>query len=112
MPELDNHGSDVEKLLDLYRKHPHTTGTVRAADRALATDLCSQGVQLDTIDAALLLVAARRSMSTQQPPPLIRSLHYFLPAIRELGRKPIEQHYLQYLRQRTITQLGRLPRLP
>lgn len=103
----------VEGVLNLYRQHPHTTGRVRKADRLLATDLYRQGIGLDNLRAAFLLVAARRSQSPEQPPPPIRSLHYFLPAIQEVLEQPPDSGYIRYLkrfRQRQTT--GRDHQLP
>lgn len=85
----------AKSVLDLYRHHPHTTGLIRKADRRLAADLDRQGISLATLNAAFLLVAARRVSSQRSP---IRSLHYFLPAIREVLANPLEDGYLRYLR--------------
>ena len=84
----------VQSLLELYRKHPHTTGRVRRADRLLARDLYRQGIDLDRVRDAFLLVAARRVRSPEQ----IRSLHYFLPAIKEVLKQPLDTGYVRYLR--------------
>ncbi len=84
----------VQSVLELYRHHPHTTGRVRKADRLLAADLYRQGIGLDRVRDAFLLVAARRARSREQ----IRSLHYFLPAIQELREQPLDSGYVRYLR--------------
>ncbi len=88
----------AKSVLDLYRHHPHTTGHVRKADRRLAADLDRQGISLATLNAAFLLVTARRSNSQQKPTSPIRSLHYFLPAIHEVLENPLEDEFLRYLR--------------
>ena len=85
-------------MLDLYRQHPHTTGKLRSADRSLANDLYRKSVGLETIEAALVLVAARRSRMAL-PSNAIRSLHYFLPAIREVLEHPLDDAYLTYLKE-------------
>lgn len=87
----------VQRLLELYRRHPNTTGSVRSADRALADDLYRQGIDIDTIAAALLLAAARLANSAQATDTCIRSLHYFLPVIRELQQQPLDDGYTRYL---------------
>ena len=104
MPE-HGHSTDqrrhVEHILDLYRQHPHTTGRVRKADRLLAVDLSRQGIAIDCVKVALLLVAARRAQSTERQHPPIRSLHYFLPAIREILDQPLDNDYIRYLKRFT-----------
>ncbi len=82
-------------MLELYRHHPHTTGRVRKADRLLAADLYRQGISIANVRDAFLLVTARRSLSREHP--AIRSLHYFLPAIRELREQPLDTGYIRYL---------------
>ena len=88
----------VHSVLELYRRHPHTTGRVRKADRLLAVDLHRQGISIANVRDAFLLVTARRSQSRQPPPAPIRSLHYFLPAIQELLKQPLDTGYVRYLR--------------
>ena len=92
---------NVERILDLYRQHPHTSGRVRKADRRLAVELLRQGIAIDSVKIALLLVAARRSQSHQRQHPPIRSLHYFLPAIREILDQPLDNDYIGYLKRFT-----------
>ena len=105
MAPEDLHSPDHERfqaaVLDLYRRHPNTTGHVRRADRNLVDELFRQRVHLHDIDAALLLVAAR---CAHRPQVTIRSFHYFLPAILEVLDQPLESGYLRFLelrRQRT-----------
>ncbi len=88
----------VQSVLELYRHHPHTTGRVRKADRLLAVELLRQGIAIESVNVALLLVAARRSLSPERQPPPIRSLHYFLPAIREILDQPLDNDYIRYLK--------------
>lgn len=102
----------IERVLDLYRRHPHTTGSVRGADRSLANDLYRQAIDIDTIEAALLLVAARRSRTGKPPTTPIRSLHYFLPTIRETQEQPLDVEYIQYLKHLTRQQLRSDHHLP
>ena len=103
MPETDNATARyVERVLELYRRTPGTSGRVHAADRRLAATLCSRQVPLATVEAALLLAVARRNLRPLGAPPLphIATLHYFLPLIDELLAAPPEAAYLDYLRVR------------
>lgn len=63
---------------------------VQASDRDLALRLYDQGVPFYAVRNALLLGAARRVLhngfSTSMPP--IRSLHYFVPILREVQERP------------------------
>lgn len=80
----------VRAVLDLYRTVPGVIGRVRHADRALASRIHDDGVPLYAIRTAFVLAAARRvkhnAFATPLPP--IRSLHYFLPVIREVLDRP------------------------
>jgi hypothetical protein len=89
----------VDRLLDLYRCTPGTTGNVRPADRNLAATLASRGIPLDTVRNALLLATARRTLRPHDATPLppIRSLHYILPIIDELLANPPDPAYLHFL---------------
>lgn len=92
----------IERLLDLYRHTPETSGLVRRADRCLAARLYDQRVPLQLVELALRLAAARRQARPRSEPPLptIRSLHYFLPVLDELADPRIDPEYLDYLRYR------------
>jgi hypothetical protein len=94
----------VWAVLDLYRTVPGVLGRVRRADRELAGRIHDHGVPLYAIRTAFVLAAGRRvrhnAFATPLPP--IRSLHYFLPVLREVldrppGYRDIEQ-ILQTLR--------------
>jgi len=87
-----------EQILSLYRSHPHTTGRVTKADRKLAEQLLRKQVALADIEAAMILVAARRSRAPQTQNNNIQSLNYFLNTIREVQMNPLDNHYLDYLR--------------
>ena len=95
-PSAQQQRRHLQSVLELYRRHPQTTGRVRNADRRLAVHLYRNGVTLDTINAALLLVAARRCNEAHTTTP-IQSLHYFLPVIREIRDRPLDNGYLRYL---------------
>lgn len=90
----------VKQLLELYRHTPGTLGRVRPEDRRLALEFQKRGIPLSTVEQALLLAAARRSMRDPKAPLLspVRSLHYFVPVIDELLSTPLPDGYLDYLR--------------
>ena len=89
----------IDHVLDSYRRTPGTLGRSHREDRRLAGRLHDQGVRLETIRAALLLIAVRRTLRPSHAPPLapIRSLHYALPVIDEVLAQPPEPGYLEYL---------------
>lgn len=92
----------VERILELYRRTPGTSGRVRRADRLLAAALYDRQVPLDLVAAALLVATARRTLRPADAQPLrpIASLHYFLPVIDELENLPLDPGYLRFLRAR------------
>ena len=89
----------VQYVLDLYRATPGTRARARPADRRLAETLYRQHVSPHIVRAALILAAARRLSRPADAEPLlpINSLHYFLPVIREIQARPLEDDYLRYL---------------
>ena len=90
----------VQRILDLYRDTPGTSGRVRTADRHLANSLYQRQVPLSTVRAALLLTVSRRTFRSSpdaEPLPTIRSLHYFQHVIQELLDKPLPHGYIDYL---------------
>jgi hypothetical protein len=95
----------VQRVLDLYRLAPGTTGQLRRADRRLADELHDRGVSLDIVCAALIIAVARRTFRSQSAPPLapIATLHYIRPVIAELIAQPPEPDYLSYIRYRLAT---------
>ena len=90
----------VQRVLDLYRDTPGTSGRVRTADRRLANSLYQRGIPLSTVRGALLLTVSRRTFRSSpdaEPLPTIRSLHYFQHVIRELINTPLPDGYYTYL---------------
>lgn len=75
----------VAAVLAAYLALPDTACRPRQADRALARRLFTEGVPLPIVLDALLLAHARRHLNPAAPPQPVRSLHYFLPVIRELS---------------------------
>jgi hypothetical protein len=90
----------LRQVLEAYRKTPGTTGTVRRADRLLATQLYQRGLSLKIIENALVLAATRRLIRPPGAPPLgtIQSLAYFLPIIEEVIELRVSPDYFDYLR--------------
>ena len=90
----------VRQVLEAYRKTPGTIGTVRRADRMLATQLYQRGLSVNVIENALVLAATRRMIRPTDAPPLgtIRSLAYFLPVIEEVLKLRVSPDYFEYLR--------------
>ena len=90
----------VQRVLDLYRLTPGTTGHLRRSDRQLAGQLHDRGTSLEVVHAALLMAVARRTFRSAGAPPLapIATLHYIRPVIDELIAEPPEPGYLSYIR--------------
>ena len=90
----------IRQVLEVYRKTPGTMGTVRRADRQLASQLYQRGLSVKVIENALVLGATRRLMRPADAPPLatIRSLAYFLPVIEEVLELRVSPDYFEYLR--------------
>jgi len=89
----------VAAVLYLYTRLPDTPNRPHRPDRALAERLATEDVPLATVKAAFLLATVRRRTRPEHAPPLepIRSLHYFLPVIRELQRTPPDPAYLELI---------------
>ena len=92
----------VRRVLDAYRATPGTSGMVRRPDRVFAAKLHERGVQLETVENAFVLAAARRMIRPAGAAPLgtIRSLAYFSPVIEEVLQLKAGPEYFQYLRQK------------
>jgi len=90
----------IKQLLELYCRTPGTLGRVRREDRRLAVELHDRGVSLRTIEEALMLAAARRSLRAPNASPLapVRSLAYFVPIMEELIATPLPEGYGDYLK--------------
>ena len=92
----------IRQVLEAYRKTPGTMGTVRRADRMLATQFYQRGLAVRVIENAFVLAAARRLMRPADAPPLgtIRSLAYFLPVIEEVLSMHVSPEYFQHVRRK------------
>lgn len=89
----------VRAVLDLYVRLPGTRLVPSRQDRRLAATLYQRGIPFSLVRTALLLAAARRTLRSQDAPPLppVGCLHYFLPVIDELTETPAEPSYVDYL---------------
>jgi hypothetical protein len=94
----------IRQVLEVYRKTPGATGTVRRADRLLAAQLYQRGLSVKVIENALVLAASRRLLRPADAPSLspIRSLAYFLPVIEEVLELRVSPDYFQYLRHKLV----------
>lgn len=94
----------VQAVLARYQWLPDTPSQTSRHDRRLARTLFERGIPLMVVEAALLLAATRRALREPYlaPLPRIRSLHYFLPVIKEVLENPKEpdQEYLVCLLRR------------
>jgi hypothetical protein len=95
----------VQRVLDLYRRVPGTSGHLRRTDRQLAGQLHDRGVSLEIVHAAILLAVTRRTFRSAAAPPLapIATLHYIRPLIDELLAEPPDPGYLSYIRYKLAT---------
>ena len=94
----------VARVLKLYLSLPQTPARTSRTDRQLAAQWYAQGCAWETVEAALLLAAARRNLRDPALPPLgpIRSLHYFVPVVAEVCAAPLPLDYVQYLRSKLL----------
>lgn len=99
-----NESDYVAAVLAAYMALPDTACRPRRADRTLARKLFANGVTLTIVLDALLLAHARRHLHPGAPPQPVRSLHYFLPVIRELSTvDPAALAWLRDSLQRRVT---------
>ena len=105
MPSPSSRRLYIQRVLDLYRLAPGTTGHLRRSDRQLAGTLHDRGVSLEVVHTALILTVARRSFRSASATPLapIASLHYFRPVIDELIAEPPQPSYIGYIRYKLAT---------
>ena len=89
----------VVEVIRLYRATPTVLGRVRLADHLLARRLYEQRVPLYVIRDALVLGAARRVLHNgfSSPMPPVRSLHYFVPLVREVLDRPPGHREIEHL---------------
>lgn len=99
--------SYVERILRVYLQFPDTPNRVNRLDRKLAQNLYEQRIPAETVEAAMLLAMLRRKKPPDVPAlPPIRSLHYFIPVIREITAAPLTNDYVEYLKRTSEARLG------
>lgn len=101
IPEEDGN-EYLSAVLKLYLELPETPARAGPHDGKSAAVLHARGINLATVEAALLLASLRRLGRPPDMPPLspIRSLAYFLPVIQELLDNPVPDDYREYLRRK------------
>ena len=96
----------VERILQAYLQLPDTPHRINRLDRKLVQDLYDQRIPAEIVETAMLLAALRRKRSDSTAPlPAIRSLHYFLPIIREITASPLPDGYVKYLKRTAAAKL-------
>jgi hypothetical protein len=90
----------VSRVLNLYLGLAETPARSSRLDRRLAEELYEKQVEIEEVEAAMILASARRLLRSADALKLgpIRSLHYFLPVIEEVRSVPVSADYIQYLR--------------
>jgi hypothetical protein len=90
----------VSRVLSLYLGLAETPARSSRLDRRLAEELYEKRIELEEVEAAMILASARRLLRSADAPILgpIRSLHYFLPVIEEVRSVPVSADYIEYLR--------------
>lgn len=89
----------IAQVLSAYTQLADTPDRPSRYDRALARELYHGQVPLETIRHAILLATMRRHYRDTSLGALdcIRSLHYFLPVIRQLENQPLDPYYIEYV---------------
>ena len=92
----------VKRVLTLYLGLAETPARHSRMDRRLAEDFHEKQIEMEQVEAAMILATARRLMRSSDAPKLgpIRSLHYFVPVIEEVRSAPISPDYVAYLRRK------------
>lgn len=92
----------VLQVLHLYLSLAQTPTRHSRLDRQLAESFYNQQIELEEVEAALILASARRLLRSSDAPKLgpIRSLHYFVPVIEEVRQTPLSPDYIEYLRRK------------
>ncbi len=96
----------VQSILEVYLRLPDTPKRIHRLDRKLAGEFYDQQLAVEIVEAAMLLAAMRRIRPDDMPPlGPIRSLHYFIPVIRELTAPGVSESYIAYIRRAAAERL-------
>ncbi len=89
----------TRSVIRMYLSLPETPQRAARSDWILANQLFDRRIEVETVRHALLLATVRRLGRPPEMPrlALIRSLHYFLPAVDELREQPLPAGYPEYL---------------
>lgn len=103
-------------VLKLYVELPETPAKASPRDRRRAAELCARGIELATVESAMLLASLRRLGRPAEMPVLspIHSLAYFFPVIQELVDNPMPEDYRDYLQKklRSLASKGKIKKSP
>ena len=90
----------VDQVLKLFTGLAETPVRHSRIDRQLAEELYENQIAIEEVEVAMYLATLRRSMRDESAPKLgpIRSLHYFLPIIKEVRSVTLSPEYQKYLR--------------
>lgn len=97
MPPRLSRNLYIQRVLELYRLMPGTTGHIRRSDRHMAGGLHDRGISIAVVTAALLLAVARRTFRSGEPLPPVATLHYIRPVIEELLARPADPDYISHI---------------
>ena len=102
----DDQQQFVREVLRLYLDLPDTPNRFSRHDRTIAQAWFDENIPLPVIHQAMVLAQVRRLARPPDQYPLgpVRSLHYFVPVIREVQCDPFPPQYFEYL-QRKLRQL-------
>lgn len=101
-PTVISKSEYVVQVLHLYLTLAETPARHSRLDRRLAEELSDKQIELEQVEAAMILASARRLLRSSDAPNLgpIRSLHYFVPVIEEIRSAPVSPDYIAYLRRK------------
>ncbi|MCH7665251.1 MAG: hypothetical protein IH936_04895 [Acidobacteria bacterium] len=86
--------------LRLYLEAPDTPSRPSRRDRALAHDLCRQGVPLDHLAHAIRIATLRRRLGHRPQPEPIHSLAYYRTVLERLTAEDLDPGYIDYVQQK------------
>src|SRR5215475_10678903 len=90
----------MSRVLSLYLGLAETPSRWGRVGRRLGEEIYEKQIEIEEIEAAMILASARRLLRSADAPKLgpIRSLHYFLLVIEEVRSVPVSADHIEYLR--------------